>query len=70
MSSEKEVNPELLSDRIKEVRAHTGLSATDFGAKIGIKKSSVSLLESGKNNPSERTILAICYKEIQTQCSG
>lgn len=50
----------MLSDRIKEIRAHTGLSAADFGAKIGIKKSSVSLLESGKNNPSERTILAIC----------
>lgn len=50
----------MMNERIKEVRAHTGLSATDFGAKIGIKKSSVSLLESGKNNPSERTILAIC----------
>ena len=60
MASEKEVKTKMLCDRIKEVREHTGLSATDFGAKIGIKKSSVSLLESGKNNPSERTILAIC----------
>lgn len=31
-----------------------------FGERIGITKSSVSLLESGKNNPSEQTIRLIC----------
>lgn len=31
-----------------------------FGERIGITKSSVSLLESGKNNPSEQTIKLIC----------
>ena len=49
-----------MKDRIKAIREHFHLTMDGFGARIGIKKSSVSLLESGKNEPSERTILAIC----------
>ena len=36
------------------------MNQVDFGAKIGITGGSVSLLESGKNNPSEQTIRLIC----------
>ena len=50
-----------MKDRIREVREHFGLSMEKFGARIGIGKTSVSLLESGKNNPSLQTILLICY---------
>lgn len=42
------------------VRKAAGLSMRAFADRIGIKSSSVSLLETGKNNPSERTIRAIC----------
>lgn len=49
-----------MNERIKAVRRHYHLTMSAFGSRIGIKNSSISLLESGKNNPSERTILAIC----------
>lgn len=49
-----------MKDRIREVREHSGLSMEKFGARIGIGKASISLLESGKNNPSAQTISLIC----------
>ena len=49
-----------MKDRIREVREHFGLSMEKFGARIGIGKTSVSLLESGKNNPSVQTVTLIC----------
>ena len=49
-----------MKDRIREVREHFGLSMEKFGSRIGIGKSSISLLESGKNNPSVQTITLIC----------
>lgn len=49
-----------LSERIKAVRKATGLNQKDFGTKIGIGMSAVSLLESGTNNPSDQTLRLIC----------
>ncbi len=49
-----------INNRIKLVRKHFDLTMDTFGDKIGIKKSSVSLIESGKNNPSEQTLMLIC----------
>lgn len=49
-----------MKDRIKKIRADMGLSMEKFGEKIGITRSSISLLESGKNSPSEQTIRLIC----------
>lgn len=49
-----------MKNRIKRIRTDAGLSMEKFGERIGITKSSVSLLESGKNNPSEQTIKLIC----------
>ncbi len=49
-----------MNDRIKQTRKDANLSMEKFGEKIGITKSSVSLLESGKNSPSEQTIKLIC----------
>lgn len=49
-----------MNTRIKEVRKSYELSQEEFGNRIGITKSSVSLLESGKNSPSEQTIKLIC----------
>lgn len=49
-----------MHDRIKNLRKESGLTQAEFGERIGITFSSVSLLEKGKNNPSEQTIRAIC----------
>lgn len=49
-----------MKDRIREVREHFGLSMEKFGSRIGIGKTSISLLESGKNNPSVQTVSLIC----------
>ncbi len=49
-----------MNERIRKLRKEIGLSGEKFGEKIGITKSSLSMLESGKNNPSEQTIKSIC----------
>lgn len=49
-----------MNNRIRQVRQFFNLTMEQFGESIGIKRSSVSLLESGSNNPSRQTILAIC----------
>lgn len=49
-----------MKERIKSVRISAQETQEEFANKIGISKSSVSLLESGRNNPSEQTIRAIC----------
>lgn len=49
-----------MKDRIKKIRAETGLSMEKFGERIGITRSSVCKLESGENSPSEQTIRLIC----------
>lgn len=51
-----------INDRIKEVRVFEKLSQRDFGARIGISDAAVSKIESGSNNPSDRTLLLICEK--------
>ncbi len=49
-----------VNERIKELRIAQGLTMEQFGEHIGIKRASVSLIESGKNNPSDQTIMLIC----------
>ncbi|MFG6367818.1 MAG: helix-turn-helix transcriptional regulator [Lachnospiraceae bacterium] len=49
-----------VNERIKELRIAQGLTMEQFGERIGIKRASVSLIESGKNNPSDQTIMLIC----------
>lgn len=50
-----------IGERIKYLRKEI-LEKTqkDFGSQIGLKPNSVSDIESGKNNPTEQTIKAIC----------
>lgn len=50
----------MLNERIKTIRKNAGLSQDKFASMIGITFSSVSSLETGRNNPSEQTIRAIC----------
>lgn len=51
-----------MNERIRLIRTKNGLTQDQFAEIIGITKSSVSLLESGRNSPSEQTIRAICEK--------
>ena len=51
---------ESMKDRIKLIREQNKLSQEDFGNKIKIKRSAVSKIESGLNNPSDQTIALIC----------
>ena len=49
-----------LNNRIKLLRKTLGLTQENFAQKIGITKSSVSLLESGQNKASSQTIFILC----------
>lgn len=51
-----------MNERIKELRRHLNLTQEEFGAKIGIKKSAISQLESGKSTPSAQTVSMMCDK--------
>lgn len=47
-------------EKIKTVRKALGLTLDQFGQKIGLKKSSLSLIENGKNGLTEQVAIAIC----------
>lgn len=49
-----------MSERLLEVRKVLGLSQDAFAARIGMKGSSISLLESGRRNLTEPVIKSIC----------
>ena len=49
-----------VNERIKELRISQGLTMEQFGERIGIKRSYISLIENGKNNPTDKTIMLIC----------
>lgn len=49
-----------MSERISEVVNSSGLNKTVFAEKINVSQSLVSLICSGKANPSDRTISDIC----------
>lgn len=49
-----------MNTRIKEVREAKGLIQADFAEMLNLKRNSISLIEAGKRNPSDRTIVDIC----------
>ena len=49
-----------INERIALVRNALGMNQLDFAKSIGVSPASVSKLESGINNPAERTIRLIC----------
>lgn len=49
-----------MNERIKSLRKALGMTQAEFGEKLGIKKNSVSQIESGINAVTEPNILAIC----------
>ena len=49
-----------MNTRIKQIRESKGLSQAEFAEMLNLKRNSISLIEVGKRNPSDRTILDIC----------
>ena len=49
-----------IRDRIGKVREHAKKSQEEFGAILGVTKSTISLLETKKREPSERLLRDIC----------
>jgi len=48
-----------INDRIKNIRLKKGLTQQEIADQLGVKRSYISMLESGKNIPSEQLILNI-----------
>ena len=51
-----------MNNRIREVRHFLKLSQAEFGKRIGIRSSSLSDIENGNCNVTERIIIAVCAK--------
>lgn len=49
-----------MNQRVKELRKALGLSSEKFGEPLGVKRNTISQIETGKNNVSEQMIKAIC----------
>lgn len=46
--------------RFKQVRESKGLSQQEFAKRLGLQRNSISLIETGNRNPSDRTINDVC----------
>ena len=51
-----------MNERIRQVRELLEMSQESFATSINLKRNSLSLIELGKRNPSDRTIADICEK--------
>lgn len=49
-----------MNERIRLLRKHLGLTANAFGEAIGIVRSAVSNIESGRRQPTNQLITSIC----------
>lgn len=49
-----------INERVKYLRKYLNLTLEKFGEQISIKKNSLSQIESGKNNLTDRNIILIC----------
>lgn len=48
------------NEKIKAIRNHFSLTMESFGEKVGLKRSAVSLVESGRNSVSNHLRTAVC----------
>lgn len=48
------------NERIRAVRKKVGLTIVEFGDRLGVSNSAISMIETGKNNASNQTITQIC----------
>lgn len=47
-------------ERVKQIRKSIGLTMEKFGERLGVTKTAISLIESGKNNVTDANIRSIC----------
>ena len=47
-------------ERLKKIRSALNLTQSEFAEQLRLQRNTISLLETGKRNPSERTIDDIC----------
>jgi transcriptional regulator with XRE-family HTH domain len=51
-----------MNERLKELRKILGLTQQELADKIGVKRNTIATYESGKADPSSRTLADICEK--------
>ena len=51
-----------INERIKQIRKDVKLSQEEFATKINLAGNSISRIENGSRNPSERTLSDICQR--------
>lgn len=49
-----------MNNRIKELRKHLNMNQTDFGARIGVKQTTIAGYENGLRVPLDTVISSIC----------
>lgn len=49
-----------MNERIRELRESLGLNQTDFGARIGVKQTTIAGYENGTRTPQDAVLLNIC----------
>ena len=49
-----------MNERIKQLRKHLGLNQTEFGARIGVKQTTIAGYERGASTPLDAVVSALC----------
>ena len=57
-----------MNNRIKELRKHLNMNQTDFGAKIGVRQTTVAGYENGMRVPLDTVISSICREFGVNEC--
>ena len=50
----------MMNERIKQIRKELSLTMEKFGERLGVRKTAISLIESGRNNLTDQMLKAIC----------
>lgn len=62
MSEENKNVKNIISENIKVIREEKGRTQEEFASILSLQRNTISLIENGKRNPSDRTIRDICEK--------
>lgn len=49
-----------MNERIRAIREKSGLNQTDFGARLGVKQTTIAGYENGTRTPIDAVLLTIC----------
>lgn len=49
-----------MNNRLSEIRKDFGLTMDEFGKKLGVTRSAISNIESGKRNITDQILLSVC----------